>query len=316
MTRPRSILVSVEDTPYYHVVSRCVRRSFLCGFDRQTQTDYEHRRGWIENRIRILSGIFSVGICAYAVMSNHYHIVVKLNPDKAEAWSSQEVIQRWLSLFKGPLLIQRLQQGEKLSTAELETIDDIVEVWRKRLADLGWFMKCLNEPIAREANREDKCTGHFFEARYKSQALKTEQALLSCMAYVDLNPIRAKMAQTPETSAYTSIKERVESVFNLADAIKEGVSQGYLNNTAHLTEVPMVSFSGATRDEAQQGIPFDFIDYLELVDQTGRVVREDKRGFISSNQPKILERLTISIDDWLYYSQNFEAAYRRRRLLG
>jgi len=82
MTRPRKELVSVEDTPYYHVTSRCVRRTFLCGIDQTTGTNYEHRRQWIENRIRILSSLFALDVCAYAVMSKRYHITIKHNPDE------------------------------------------------------------------------------------------------------------------------------------------------------------------------------------------------------------------------------------------
>ncbi len=99
MTRPRKELVSVETTPYYHIVSRCVRRTFLCGVDSATNTSYEHRRQWIEDRIRLLSSIFAVDICAYAVLSNHYHLVVKLDPPQAEHWSETEVLQRWQCLY-------------------------------------------------------------------------------------------------------------------------------------------------------------------------------------------------------------------------
>ena len=91
-------------------------------------------------------------------------------------------------------------------------------------------MKCLNEPIAKQANKEDGCTGHFWEARYKSQALLTEEALLSCMAYVDLNPVRAKMADTPEDSDHTSIQERIKLQFSLADAIKQNTKERILNH--------------------------------------------------------------------------------------
>jgi hypothetical protein len=122
-------------------------------------------------------------------MSNHYHLVVKLG--RADHWSEQEVMQRWLILHKGPLLVQRYQKGEALDQAGRHTISEIIELWRRRLQSLSWFTKCLNEPIARMANAEDHCTGHFWESRFKSQALLTEEALLSCMAYVDLNPVRA-----------------------------------------------------------------------------------------------------------------------------
>jgi len=91
MPRPRKALVSIDDTPYYHVVSRCVRRAYLCGVDKETGQSYEHRRQWVEERIRLLSSLFSIDICAYAVMSNHLHIVVKLNPNEQSSWSDEAV---------------------------------------------------------------------------------------------------------------------------------------------------------------------------------------------------------------------------------
>ncbi|WP_227662890.1 hypothetical protein [Marinobacter daqiaonensis] len=164
MTRPREQLISVSETPYYHVVSRCVRRTFLCGIDHQTGQSYEHRRHWIEQRIRLLSSIFTIDLCAYAVMSNHYHLVVKLCPEQADAWSDDEVLERWTSLFKGPALIQRHRAGKAPHEAEQLFVKQVVSVYRQRLTDLSWFMKCLNESIAREANREDGCTGHFYDS--------------------------------------------------------------------------------------------------------------------------------------------------------
>ena len=99
MTRPRKEQVSISDTPYYHIVSRCVRRSFLCGTDSSTGKSYEHRRLWIENRIRLLASIFGIDICAYAIMSNHLHIVVKLAPSRIDSLSSTEVAQHWACTF-------------------------------------------------------------------------------------------------------------------------------------------------------------------------------------------------------------------------
>ena len=111
MTLPRSSLVCVDDTPFYHITSRCVRRSFLCGVDPTTGTDYSHRRLFIEQRIHLLSSVFAIDIAAYAVMSNHLHLVVKLSPQVVDEWSDHEVVNRWTCLFKGPLLIQKYSQG-------------------------------------------------------------------------------------------------------------------------------------------------------------------------------------------------------------
>jgi len=304
MTKPRSELISLGDTPYYHLVSRCVRRAFLCGSD--GDRCYEHRRQWIVDRIRLLSSLFALDICSYAVMSNHYHIVVKVS--SSEDWDQASVIQRWLTLYKGPLLVRRFARGEVLSKAERDTVSEIVNVWRQRLGDLSWFMKCLNEPIARAANKEDQCTGHFWESRFKSQALLSEEAVLTSMVYVDLNPVRANIAPTPEDSDYTSVQERIRPQFNLAEAIAEQ----QFNREFELPLKPLMHFEDAETDREQSGIPYTLSDYLQLVDWTGRAIRKDKRGHISNALPLILVRLNIPVNVWLVNSCQFEQIVHRR----
>ncbi len=159
MTLPRSALVSLDSTSYYHCVGRCVRRAFLCGVDQYTGRSFEHRRGWIVERLAELSAVFAIDVAAYAVMSNHYHVILKINTDKAMAWSMDEVLQRWCLLFCGHPMVQRYLANPAMSSAELEKVSEFVELYRTRLADLSWFMRCLNEAIARMANEEDGCTG-------------------------------------------------------------------------------------------------------------------------------------------------------------
>jgi REP element-mobilizing transposase RayT len=277
MPQPRKRQVSLEDTPYYHCISRCVRRAFLCGKDPHTGFDFEHRRQWIVDRIQLLSSVFAIDLCAYAVMSNHYHIVIRINVDEIKQWSDKEVARRWMQLFSGPLLMHQYLANTDLTVAELECVADLFYTWRRRLCDLSWFMRCLNEPIARMANSEDRCTGRFWEGRFKSQALLDERAVLACMAYVDLNPIRAAMAKTPEQSDYTSIQERILQ--------PEGSC--------------LRPFAEQADDET--GIPFGLKDYLELVEWSGREIKRDKRGNIPAHVPPILTRLRMDAAPVLDY---------------
>ena len=240
MPQPRNRQVSLDDTPYYHCISRCVRRAFLCGKDARTGFDFEHRRQWIVDRIKLLCSVFAVDLCAYAVMSNHYHTVIRINQDQAVEWSNREVAERWMQIFTGPILMHRHLAGTDLTSLELEQVAELMATWRKRLCDISWFMRCINEPIARMANAEDHCTGRFWEGRFTSQALLDERAVLACMTYVDLNPIRAAMARTPEQSEYTSIRERIID--------------------AH--DASLLPFT----DQAEDGIAFKLKDYLELVE--------------------------------------------------
>ena len=285
MTVARSSLVSMSTTPYYHVIGRCVRRAFLCGVDSVSGRCFEHRREWMVERLALLSSVFAIEVCAYAVMSNHYHLVVKLNPAVADDWSSAEVMDRWCLLYSGHPLIQRHQAGDSLTPGELSAVSDLVSLYRTRLTDLSWFMRSLNHDIACRANAEDNCTGHFWEGRFKSQALLDEQALISCMAYVDLNPIRAGIADTPEQSDFTSIQQRIEQsnpeTESLADAIPR-----------------LLGFSGRLDDD--QGLPFSLEDYLSLVDWSGRAIHPNKSGKISDEIPPILIRLGIAPDELIY----------------
>ncbi len=209
MPRPRYAQVSLEDTPFYHCISRCVRRAFLCGVDDYSGKSYEHRRDWVESRLLELAAVFSIDLCAYAVMSNHLHLVLRVDLKTATEWTLEQVLQRWHLLYSGTLLSQRFLRGETLSDIEYITLQQTTEVYRQRLMDISWFMRALNEPIARQANREDGCSGRFWEGRFKSQPLLDDAAVLACMAYVDLNPIRAGIAKTPEDSDYTSIQRRI-----------------------------------------------------------------------------------------------------------
>lgn len=210
MIRARSTQVSLDSTSYYQCIRRCVRRDYLCGKNHYSGQDYEHRRQWVVDRLAVLAEVFAIDLCAYAVMSNHYHLVVRINQQKALSWSDREVAEGWMQLFSGPLIVKRWLKGE---TEEAESLnaEEIVSQWRARLYDLDLFIKCLNEHLARRANEEDCCKGLFRESRYKCRALLDEQAVLQCMAYVDLNPVRADIAGTPEESDYTSIQQRSEA---------------------------------------------------------------------------------------------------------
>jgi hypothetical protein len=317
MPRARKHLVCLADTPYYHVSSRCVRRAFLCGVDQYTGKSYEHRRAWIEDRVRVLSALFSIDLCAYAVMSNHYHLVVRLNPSESAQWSDDEVLHRWTALFRGPLLVQRYRAGQSLSSAEQDAVHSIAAVYRARLGSLSWFMKCLNEPIARQANAEDRCTGHFWEARFHSQPLSSPRAVLTAMTYVDLNPIRAQLAETPEESAYTSIKARLQGDYRRntrGGSVVRMLERGELNHFETPIR-PLMGFSDRTTPldgclQVANALPMREQDYLRLVDTTGRFVACGKNGRIDPSLEPILERLGLSATQWTLASTAFSQHYR------
>ena len=287
MPRPRRTQISVEDTPFYNCCSRVVHRAFLCGDDKYSGKNYDHRRGWVESLLFKLEAVFAIDVAAFAVMSNHLHVVLRIDIETANRWSDREVLEQWHKLFKGDELTHKFALGELVEAHEVNRLKHSIATYRSRLCDISWFMRCLNEPIARQANQEDNCTGRFWEGRFKSQALLDETAVLACMAYVDLNPIRAKMADTLKQSAHTSIQLRIQA------ALK--------------AEQPpnLLPFIGNERENQPNGIAFSLTDYLQLVEDTGRIIRNDKRGAISDNSAKLLTRLNIQQDNWLKLTTEF-----------
>jgi len=319
MAIPRSQQINTDSTPYYHCMNRCVRRTYLCGKDNETGRDYNHRKEWLVSRMKMLTNIFAINIAAFAVMSNHYHLVLHVDESKAQSWCDEELKARWAALF--PRDAKKLELLEQHGATE-KVIEDKLNLWRERLASISWFMRCLNEPIARRSNLEDKITGRFWEGRFKSQALLDEASLLSAMVYVDLNPIRAGVNKTPEESKFTSIYDRIKAVQRLqshtrnekhpANVSKAESISILCNSKEHLQPnhlLPIKLIDHNSDDDTSISIDIQLSDYIELVDYTGRHIREDKRGAISDSLAPILERIELSEAGWFKMATKIEEAF-------
>ena len=344
MALPRSLYVQDGQEGVYHCFSRCVRRAFLYGFDSVTHRDFSHRKAWLLERLRVLAAIFAIEVCAYAIMENHYHTILRTRPDIVALWSDWEVATRWLTLFP----LHRDISGAPIppADADIRALADRPEriaQLRKRLCSLSWFMGRLNEFIARAANKEDAVKGRFWEARFKCQALLDEAAIASCMVYVDLNPIRAGVAGTPEESDFTSIQERIRawqkatmttaaapSQLNAPDMqeasagnntpVPENTAEipdpipGHLAAMAHSFDnsaFPARWLCPIQSDSERRGIlSMTAAEYFDLVDMSGRMTRSDKRGAVDADLAPILLRIGANPDAWLETVTRFGSKFR------
>lgn len=259
----------------FHCVQRCVRRAFLCGFDQYTGRSFEHRKDWLEDRIHHLAECFAVAVHAYAVMSNHLHLVVQIDPTQVSGWSDEDVAGRWVRLFP-PCEDTDAAHSDKCQ--RLISNPMRMALIRARLGSLSWFMRCLAEPIARRANREDGCTGRFWEGRFKSQLLRDERALLAAMAYVDLNPTRAGIAKTVQGSRYTSVNKRIADAKRDRQTLDQRMMPiaGLIDHAASVTTA----------------------DYLHLLEWTGRQFAPGKKGRIAADMPSVLQTLEHRPERW------------------
>ena len=328
-----------DEIQAFHLINRCVRRTFLCGKDRKTGRDFSHRKQWIRDRLEVLAGIFAIDVLGFAVMSNHLHVVVRTRPDVVKTWSDAEAAVRWWNLF--PQRREKDGSPAEPTDSELNHIRNDasgLKEKRRRLSNVSWFMKCLSEPIAKRGNREEEVSGHFWEARFKVQPLLDEMAIAACTAYVDLNPIRAGVALTPETSDFTSVQERIvdrqsavtqtpstglSATFSPAagekgqgsDAMDQRVEHG--EHAGWLAPVALDPLRKQVREKqparraSNKGfLPMTLDQYLRLLDWTGRQLRKDKAGKIPTEFEPILERLDCSAESWLDLVQNFRKRFR------
>ena len=304
MTIARRKLVDTAVTRWYHCISRCVRRAHLLG---EVGADAMDRKAWIERRLQELDQIFAVSVGGFSVMDSHLHLLVRLDTNEAAAWTDEEVIRRWFRLYpprgadRKPLAVAQIDELVKQRLKDEKWVANA----RERLGSLGWFMKCLKEPLSRMVNKSEKCTGSFFEGRFKSIAILDEEALLSVCAYVDLNPVAAGIAVVPELSEHTSVKSRVEHVAEQqrTDDLRE-VKNGSVAASRAASGLEdslwLVPIEDRRRlDSPREGMleGFTLGNYLLLVEYTGRMFREGKAQ-ISSELAGLFERLGSSADCW------------------
>ncbi|WP_196140939.1 transposase [Aliikangiella sp. G2MR2-5] len=284
MPIPRKYLVDNESAGFYHCISRCVRRAHLCGEDLVSGRNYDHRKAWLEIRMIELADVFCISLYAYAVMDNHYHLVLKINPEAAKALSDEQVAERWLLAYPGRLDKPEYKQQRELKKLAIMADSTKLQRYRKRLGKLSWFMSRLNEPLAKQSNQEDFVKGRFWESRYQSIPLLDETAVLASMSYVDLNPIRAGVTQDLQNSLHTSIKRRIDNLQHFLIAGNEP-----------LTPV------NQSKDESLYSMSLN--DYLSLVDWTGRAIVHPNKASIPPHIMSIFQRLNLQQDNWLVQIQ-------------
>jgi hypothetical protein len=299
MTNARREVFDPHAIGVYHCISRCVRRAYLCGFDSYSNRSYEHRRDWVRERISFLTEIFAFDAIAYAIMENHNHNLLRNRPDLAELWTPEEVARRWRTLFP----LKRAVGKSKVSEKDIRAITSrpkLVALYRERLSSISWFQRCLSEHIAKKANKEDQCTGRFWEGRFKCQRVHDISGLITCSAYIDLNPIRAKKAVTFEESDYTSIQDRVLARKEVNKDDSESVQQ--FRKKTH--SLKLISIEEATQNQLTED------EYLTLVDATGRSLVEGK-GAIPDHIEPILTRLRINSKNWMNTTTHYHRRFRR-----
>ena len=306
----RAEVFAADEVAIVHVMNRTVRRCFLLGDDPLTGQNYDHRKQWIDEQLIHQAKHFGIDLLCQAILSNHFHLVLRSRPDVVATWDDTEVARRWLMLC--PLRRDENRQPEEPTEFELNSIRNNKEklaAIRLRLSDISWWMRLLSQNIAQRANRDDGEVGKFWQARYRAVRLLDETAILACAAYVDLNPIRAAMAETLEDSDYTSAQKRALDL-----KAKKSVARSKTRCGNHLAPVNLHERSGNTGPCANRRnqrcsnkgfLPMSTAEYLSLLDWTARQLHPGKRGSTPRHIAPLMERLGVSKEAWCGLVQNF-----------
>lgn len=311
MPKPRKAIVADNEVGIYHCISRCVRRAFLCGKDPYSGKCFSHRRAYIQRNLKDLSLHFCLKVIGSSIQTNHLHVVVKLDPFASVPLKPEQVVRRWRRIFP----LKRDKTGKPVELTDDELMKEIgntalVSEWRCRLVNLGWLMRCLKEPIARLANKEDQCKGHFWEGRFGCVRIEDDAALLACLAYVDLNSVRSGEVDRPEHCDFASIQDRIkaykarrklemakeyEEILESKEEAKRMMAWALRESTADQWLCPLEEifdgwngYNGGISEE----------HYLDLVDWTGRKLRDKDAGNIPAHLASILERMEVDIENW------------------
>ena len=302
----RSEVIDPNEVTIVHVLNRTVRRCFLFGDDPLTGKNFDHRKAWIEGFLKQFAAQFGIDLLCYSILSNHYHLVLRTRPDVVASWSDTEVARRWLMLC--PLRKNGSQPAEP-NEAELNGIRNcpvrLAEI-RSRLSNISWWMRLLNQRIAQRANREEEENGRFFQDRFRATRIIDEASLLACCAYVELNPIRAAMAETIEKSDHTSVQRRIEAELQDAQeeaspvpaAARRDAFLAQLTNNEKDDPIGPVAGKTGLRCSDKGFLAMELQEYLQLLDWTARQIAPGKRGSTPDYLPPVLKRLGLAADSW------------------
>lgn len=342
MTRlTREQLFTPDEEAIVHVMNRTVRRCFLMGQDILTGRNYDYRKDWIEQRIEYLAQFFGIDVLCYSILSNHFHLVLRQRPDAVKNWDDTEVARRWLMLCPKkrdkdgtPVITEPLLNSIRNDPAK-------VKEYRSRLSDISWWMRLLSQTIAQRINRDDDAEGKVWQSRFKAVRLLDESSLLACAAYVDLNPIRAALAQTLEQSDFTSIQRRIQSLKQELEQECLASQQAWFGSAISgsstatgLEEAPAAKWADRAlapvclhelhdprqikpnplgqRCSDRGFLNMSAAEYIELLDWTARLIVPGKQGSTPVATPPVFERLQlgVSADTWRELVRNFGRLFR------
>lgn len=315
MASARSEIYDPDSEGVYHCFSRCVRRAWLCGKDKQSGRNHEHRKAWLQELLELAATYFVIDMLSFSILSNHFHVILRNRPDRRDELSPEEIARRWLMVY--PKRRDDAGNAREPTTKEIEKItSDVarVETLRKRLGNISWLMAVVKQRMSRRSNIEEKTDGAFWEKRFEMRKLESENAVLACSVYVDLNPIRAGLARTPEDSAHSSVQLRAAAMRARAAGKTDGLALAdrWLA-PIHDRELPSDLRRAEQGDRASDDPAFalPLPQYLEMVDRSGRLAKEGKAGVIPSEFAPILERMRINPRGWHELVSDFGRLFRR-----
>lgn len=332
----RAEVIDPNEVTIVHVISRTVRRCFLLGDDPISGKNFDHRKVWIEEMLEHFAASFGIDLLAFSLLSNHYHLILRTRPDVVASWDDTEVARRWLMIC--PL---RKCQGKSPgpTEADLNSIRNCpikLAQARERLSSISWWMRLLNQRIAQRANRDDETPGRFWQNRFRAIRLIDEESLLACAAYVELNPIRAALAETIEDSDYTSIQRHIQAQLQTSDDAANPLEPVAPDSEVARFDrsVPTLSpeerrdafLAKLTIDEAKDPIGVvasqtgcrcsdkGFLTlqpeaYFELLDWTARQIVDGKSGSTPTETPPVLQRLGLQPSSWCELVMRFEESF-------
>ena len=313
MRPSRSEVLDPAEIQIAHVHNRTVRRCFLMGDDTVSGKNFDHRKVWIEDILQHFAAQFGIDLLNFSILSNHFHLILRTRPDVVANWDDQEVARRWLMICPP----KRNQDGspQRPTAKEIRSISGcplrLAQI-RLRLSDIAWWMRLLCQRVATRSNKEDGETGRFFQDRYRATLLVDEASILACALYVDLNPIRAAIAQTIETSDHTSAQRRIEAV--VTDGQDQQPAVQRLSVADFLSPLPIDEQNDPVGPRESQSsarcsdkgyLAMSLSSYLELLDWAARQPVDGKTGWTPPSVPPVLRRLGLDGATFLELSRDF-----------